>query len=379
MNKWTAIFKNVSILLGIFIIANGALFIACGGAAEEGEKVEQKVEESEQSLIFPGEENYLANIRQLTFGGQNAEAYFSKDGSKLIFQSTRDTFDCDQIFMMNADGSDVELVSTGLGRTTCAFIAPDGEKIVYSSTHLADSSCPEPPDMSQGYVWAVHPGYDIFRSDPDGRNLERLTINPRYDAEAVYSPDGEKIVFTSLREGDLDIYIMNPDGSGIVRVTEDFGYDGGAFFSPDSKWLCYRGYHPTDSAEVEEYTELLNNNLVRPGNLDIFIIRPDGSERTRVTDLEGANFCPYFHPDGERIIFASNHHTGDRNFDLFIINIDGTGLKQITFSDVFEGFPMFSYDGSKLVFASNRNATVPGETNVFIADWVEEEASEQAK
>ncbi|MBD3217706.1 MAG: hypothetical protein GF310_05465 [candidate division Zixibacteria bacterium] len=345
-----------------------ALILSCGGE-EAQNREEDSSFDTTGSLLRPGEEQHFANIQQLTFGGENAEAYFSYEGDKLIFQSTRDSFECDQIFMMNSDGSDKRLVSTGEGRTTCAFIAPDGRKIVYASTHLADSECPPPPDMSRGYVWSLYPEYDIFRSDPDGSKLERLTVNPRYDAEAVYSPDGSRIVFTSLREGDLDLYIMKPDGSDITRITNELGYDGGAFFSIDGEWLVYRAHHPKDSADIADYKYNLSKNQIRPGELEIFMIRTDGTERRQVTNLGGANFCPYFHPDGKRIVFASNHHEGGRNFDLFIINVDGSGLKQITFEVEFDGFPMFSHDGKKLVFASNRNQSEPGETNIFIADW----------
>ncbi|HDS00890.1 MAG TPA: hypothetical protein ENO22_11645 [candidate division Zixibacteria bacterium] len=353
---------------GIILLSPILIFPACGGE-EPRQEEQESAAVSEANLINPGEEKYLANVKQLTFGGENAEAYFSYDADKLIFQSTRDSLECDQIYMMNSDGSDVRLVSTGKGRTTCAFIAPDGGKIVYASTHLADPQCPPPPDMSRGYVWALYPGYDIFRADPDGSDLERLTDNPYYDAEAVYSPDGSRLVFTSLRDGDLDIYTMNPDGSDVKRITSELGYDGGAFFSLDGEWLVYRAHHPRDSAEVADYMYNLSRNLIRPGELEIFIVRSDGTGRKQITDLGGANFCPYFHPDGKRIIFASNHHTGDMNFDLFMINVDGTSLKQITFEADFDGFPMFSHDGKRLVFASNRNQSEPGETNIFIADW----------
>ncbi len=348
--------------------------ISCGGNSEnksQTDDISSTDKTSENSLLKPGEEKHLANIRQLTFGGENAEAYFSADGKMLSFQSTRDGFQCDQIYTMKIDGSDVKLVSTGKGRTTCAFISPDSKRLIYASTHLAGPECPPPPDMSQGYVWSLYPEYDIFECDIDGSNLERLTDNPYYDAEGVYSPDGKKIVFTSLRNGDLDIYTMDPDGGNVTRVTSELGYDGGAFFSPDSKWLCYRADHPKDSADRQSYLDLLAQNKIRPGKLEVYIIRPDGSERHQVTNLGGASFCPYFHPDGKRIIFASNYATGSMDFNLYMINTDGTGLEQITFDQDFDGFPMFSPDGKKLVFASNRNQSKPGETNIFIADWIE--------
>jgi Tol biopolymer transport system component len=318
------------------------------------------------------QETHLRNIKQLTFGGQNAEAYFSADGLKLIFQSTRDSFECDQIFTMNIDGSDLRLVSTGTGRTTCSFWAPDGKSIIFSSTHLGGADCPPSPDYSQGYVWAVYDSYDVFHANPDGSGLVRLTDAPKYDAEAVYSHDGSKILFTSARDGDLELYTMNADGSDVKRLTHSIGYDGGAFFSPGDSLICFRADRRTDSAGIHDFRELLAHGLIRPGKLELFVMRSDGTDERQVTNLGGANFCPYFHPDSKRLIFASNHHSENgREFDVFVVNLDGTGLKQITFTNEFDGFPMFSPDGTKLVWCSNRNGKVKGETNVFVADWVE--------
>ena len=316
-------------------------------------------------------ERHLRNLRQLTFGGENAEAYFSYGGRRLIFQATRDGALCDQIFVMDTDGSGITRVSTGKGRTTCPYFLKDGQHFVYASTHLGSESCPPRPDFSQGYVWAIYPDYDIFLSDFK-QNLTQLTDTPGYDAEATLSPDGERVVFTSMRDGDLELYSMNTDGSGVQRLTHTLGYDGGAFFSPDGRRIVYRASHPADDESKAEYRELLARNLIEPSQLDIFVMNTDGSERVQVTRNGAANFCPFFHPDGRRIIFASN--LGDpkgRNFDLYLIDIDGTNLEQVTLDKSFDGFPMFSPDGKQLVFASNRHGKVRGETNIFIADWVE--------
>jgi TolB protein len=325
---------------------------------------------AQDGLQLP-QEKHLRNLRQLTFGGENAEAYFSADGTKLILQSTRDGRQCDQIYVMNIDGSGARMVSTGQGRTTCAYFFPDGQRIIYSSTHLAGPDCPPRPDYSRGYVWALYPSYDIFSASADGSDLRRLTDTPGYDAEATISPDGKKIVFTSMRDGDLDIYTMDPDGRNVKRLTSEIGYDGGAFFSRDGQWIVYRAYHPKTEQEIRDYKALLAQNLIRPSKLEIWIMRADGSQKRQVTRNGAANFAPFFFPDGKRIIFSSNmHDPGGRNFDLYAINVDGSGLERITYSDVFDGFPMFSSDGKKLVFASNRNAKARGETNIFIADWV---------
>lgn len=317
----------------------------------------------------PEGERHLANIRQLTFGGENAEAYFSPDGTRLIFQSTREGIVCDQIFTMNVDGSELKRVSTGNGRTTCGYFSSDGRSIVYASTHEASPACPSRPDFSRGYVWPIYDGYDIYRANADGSGLTPLTRSPGYDAEATIAPDG-LITFTSVRDGDMEIYSMQADGSNVKRLTNRPGPDGGPFFSWDGKHIAFRG-RVAEGKELDEYRSLLKQALWRPTELELFVVDRDGSNLRQVTRLGGANFAPSWHPDGRRLIFASN--TADkrgRNFDLYLVNLDGSGLERVTYNDTFDGFPMFSPDGKRLVFASNRHARSEGETNIFIADWV---------
>jgi TolB protein len=316
-------------------------------------------------------EKHLRNIRQLTFGGTNAEAYFSFDGKRLIFQSTRSPYDCDQMYTMNIDGSEQKLVSTGKGRTTCGYFFPGGKKMLYASTQGHADQCPPRPDKSKGYVWGVFNDYDIYVSNADGTDLKVLSASPGYDAEATISPKGDKIVFTSTRDGDLELYTMNLDGSGVKRITHSLGYDGGAFFSWSGKNIVYRGYHPTDSAEVKEYRALLAEQLVKPGKMEIFICSADGKNNRQLTNNGKANFAPFFLPGDKQIIFASNmNDPKGRFFDLFVINTDGSGLEQITFGGHFNAFPMLSGDGKKIVFVSDRNAKGNYEFNVFVADWV---------
>ncbi|MCO6440264.1 MAG: PD40 domain-containing protein [Nitrococcus mobilis] len=323
---------------------------------------------TEQTLHYPGEKHFQ-HIRQLTFGGQNAEAYFSFDGTELIFQSTRDGRECDAIYRMDIQGHHVRMVSSGNGTTTCSFIAPDDRSIIYASTHLAGERCPAKPDHSQDYVWPVYPSYDIFRAGPEGGDPVRLTDTPGYDAEGVYSPLGEKIVFTSVRTGDLELFMMNPDGSGVEQLTDQPGYDGGAFFSRDGQWLVWRASRPQGKA-LEDYRRLLRQGLVRPGRLEIYIMNLNKRKPIQLTDNGAANFAPYWHPDGRHIVFSSNmRDPSGRNFDLYLMDVETRALEQLTYYPGFDGFPMFSHDGKKLVFASNRNGSVAGETNVFIVDW----------
>jgi Tol biopolymer transport system component len=319
-------------------------------------------------------EKHLKNIKQLTNGGENAEAYFSPDGKKRIFQSKRGDLNCDQIFTMSIDGSNVKMVSNGEGRTTCSYFFNGGKKILYGSTHLGAKECPPNPDFSKGYVWAIYPTYDIFTANADGTKIKQLTKTTGYDAEATVSPDGKKIIFTSTRDGDLDLYSMDISGKNIKRLTTELGYDGGAFFSPDGKQIVYRSFHPKTEAEIARYKQRLSEDLIEPNNFEVWVMNTDGTGKRQVTKLGAASFAPFFTPDGKKIIFCTNYFADDprkRNFDLALINIDGTGLERITFNETFDGFPMFSPDGKKLVFASNRNSAKTGDTNVFIADWVE--------
>ncbi len=324
-------------------------------------------------LVFP-RETHFTNVQQLTREGENsAEAYFSFDGQRIIFQSTRAPFACDQIFTMTTDGSQVMAVSTGKGKTTCAYFFAEGERILYASTHAGGDSCPPPPSYERGYVWALYPAYDIYTAKADGSELLPLTNTPGYDAEATISPDGKHVVFTSMRDGDLDLYTMHIDGSNVQRLTATLGYDGGAFYSPDGAQIVYRAYHPRAAEEIADYHALLNENLIRPSKVELFLMNADGSNQRQITDNGAANFAPFFHPSGEKIIFCSNVNDASprrRNFDLFLINLDGSGLEQVTHYESFDGFPMFNPDGTKLIFCSNRNGAKPGQTNVFIADWV---------
>jgi Tol biopolymer transport system component len=327
-----------------------------------------------------GDEKHFKNIQQLTFGGDNAEAYFSFDGKAIVFQRTnpKEGLTCDQIFYgwLPKKGQEFKYnrVSTGLGRTTCAYMMPDGKYLVYASTHLGADTCPPVPDRAilKKYVWPIYESYDIFLADTRGNIVRALTNTPGYDAEATISPKGDKIVFTSTREGDLDLFVMDIDGTHVKQITTELGYDGGAWFSPDGKKIVWRASRPKTNEEVKEYKDLLKQGMVAPTNMEVFVADADGSNVKQVTSLGKANWAPNFMPDGKRIIFASNHeYPRGFPFNIYTVNIDGSNLQKISHDGGFDAFPMFSPDGKKLIFSSNRNNGGTHETNVFICDWVE--------
>ncbi len=359
-----------------------ALFTACNNhtavSETEAETQDSLANWKADSLRYPGEK-HLKNVRMLTDGGDNAEAYFSFDGSMAVFQSNFKGWevDCDQIFYFNLEGDNLKtkapkMLSTGKGRTTCSYFLPGDTTIVYASTHLGGEDCPPEPGREEGYVWPIYESFDIFVADLEGNIVRQLTHTPGYDAEATVSPKGDKIVFTSTRSGDLELWTMNIDGSDQTQVTTGLGYDGGAFFSPDGEKLIFRASRPQTEAEQAEYKALLAKGLVKPTNMELYVCNVDGSELKQITMLGNANWAPFFHPSGNKVIFSSNH-TSKRGFpfNLYMINVDGTGLEQVTFDEAFDSFPMFSPDGKKLIFSSNRYNGGNRNTNLFIADWVE--------
>lgn len=354
----------------LFLIAAVGL-VSASCASEEAADAAPESAVATANLAVEGE-THIRNIRQLTSGGENAEAYWAFDGSRLIYQAKKPGAECDQIYLMDPETGDSELVSTGEGRTTCSYFYPSGDQILYSSTHHHDAACPINPDFSLGYVWPIYDTYDVFVVGVDGSDLRQLTTEDGYDAEATFSPTGDRIIFTSTRDDDLELYSMAPDGSDVQRLTNRIGYDGGAFYSPDGSKIIWRAHYPEPGPEADDYLALLEEGLIRPGELDVYVMDADGSNQRQVTDVGGASFAPYWHPDGDRILFSSNHHDpSGRDFDIYLMNLDGTGLQRITHADGFDGFPVFSPDGSQLVFSSNRNNGGTSDTNVFIADWNE--------
>lgn len=351
--------------------------------------ISQKAEKQKDTTYNPAsdtlrlpQEKHLRNVRQLTFGGDNAEAYWSPDGKSLSFQATNEKWgaSCDQIFTMPIEsgttgGVKPQQISSGLGKTTCSYFMPGNKSVLFASTHGQHSGegCPHAPRSVDGkYVWAIHSEYDIYVADLKGNITKQLTNAPGYDAEGTVSPDGKKIVFTSTRSGDLELWTMNVDGTDQRQVTNALGYDGGAFFSPDSKKLVFRASRPKTEEEQKTYKDLLAKGLVQPTALEIFTCNVDGSDLRQITNVGKANWAPFMHPSGKKILFCSNHHSqSGRQFNVFSINIDGTGLEQITFDTAFDSFPMFSPDGKRIAFASNRNNGGTRDTNIFVAEWVD--------
>lgn len=322
------------------------------------------------AALAAAQSSHLGAIRQLTHGGQNAEAYWAPDGRRIIFQTTRPPYGCDQIFIMNADGSDQHLVSTGKGVTTCGYFLPDNKHIIYASTHLAGDACPPPADRSKGYVWSVYPGFDIFLATDDGKIQKRLTDTPGYDAEGTVNFKTSQIVYTSMASGDLDIWTMRPDGSQKKQLTRTTGYDGGSVLSRDGKKLVWRAHYPKTPKDMDTYKSLLADNLTAPMKMELLIADADGSHAKQLTNYGCASFAPTFTPDGKRILFSSNKQQCDsRKFELYLINVDGTGLEQVTRFGGFTAFPEFSPDGKSIVFASDKDAKSPYEFNIFTAAW----------
>jgi Tol biopolymer transport system component len=333
------------------------------------------------SIHFEGEKHFK-NVQQLTFGGDNAEAYWSYDGQYIIFQKTnpKEGLHCDQIFIGKVPTKPGEkfeprLVSTGKGRTTCAYFLPDGKHIIYASTHLGSNECPPTPDRAKygnRYIWPLYSSYDIFMADLNGKIVKQLTHAKGYDAEATLSPDGKKMIYCSDKDGDLELYVMDLASGKEKRITHTLGYDGGAWFSPDGKKIVWRASRPKTEAEIKEYKELLAEGMVAPTNMEVWVANADGSDARQITDLKQANWAPNFTPDGKNIIFCSNHeYKRGFPFNMYLTDINGKGLQKISRDKGFDAFPMFSPNGKKIIFASNRNNGGTRDTNLFIADWVD--------
>ena len=364
----------------LFILSIFLTFSACQ-SSDADKTADGETGATKSGEIHYDKEKHLANVTQLTYGGDNAECYWSFDNSMVVFQVTNEKwgFECDQIVYTPIENSRMDsippkMVSTGFGRTTCSYFMPGDTTILYASTHLADSACPPVPERREDgkYVWPIYSGFDIFVADLDGNVINQLTSEEGYDAEATVSPIGDKIVFTSLRSGDLELYTMDLDGSNVKQITNELGYDGGAFFSPDGTKLIFRSSRPKTEEEIKIYKDLLAEGLVMPTDMELYICNVDGSDLKQLTNLGGANWCPFFHPNGDKILFSSNHASEKGfPFNLYMINADGSGLEQVTFDGVFDAFPVFSSDGKKLVFSSNRNNYGTHDTNLFLADWID--------
>jgi len=360
-------FLSVSLLLGI---ATGEESATTAGPLDA-------LAWNATAAITEGESPYLGRLHQFTTDGENAEAYWHQDGTQLVYQRTPHAVAddapaaCDQIYAIDLLSGEQRLVSTGAGRTTCSFFIPNSDRLIFASTHAHDAACPAKPDYSRGYVWPIYADYDIYSVLDDGSGLTPVVTSPDYDAEGVTDPTGSFLVYTSLREGDLNVWVRNLRDNTEIQVTHEPGYDGGAVFSPDGTKIAWRAHHPKDEKELADYQGLLGEHLIRPTTLDLYIANADGTDIVQLTDNQSANFAPIFTPDGKSLLFSSNLDApGSREFELYMLDIATKEITQVTHSPGFDGFPMFSYDGKYLAFCSNRNGSHEGNTNVFVAEWV---------
>ena len=318
-------------------------------------------------------EAHLREVQKLTDKGSNAEAYWSWDGKQIVFQSTRDGRSCDQIYVMNSDGSDQHMVSTGKGRTTCGYFLPGDKRIIYASTHATSADCPPSPPFTPGtYRWPVFASYDLYTAKPNGSDVKPLLAHEGYDAEATVAPNGKWLVFTSERSWDIDLWRADVSGKHLKRLTDAVGYDGGAVWSPDSKLIAWRTNYPKGEVATSKYKALLKQHLVEPMDMDIWVMNADGTGKRQLTHLLGAAFAPVFAPDGKAVVFSSNWEDRQgkgRNFELYKVNLDGTGLERLTYTGNFNSFPHFSADGKKLLWVSGREAVTPRQFNIFVAEY----------
>lgn len=333
------------------------------------------------AAVVPAPSPFLTDTKQFTFDGRRAgEGYFRKDGRYFIFQSERDTQNpFYQIYLRDMKTGQTRRVSPGGGKTTCAWIHPVKEKVIFSSTHtdpkLTEKVAAEWAERKapkSRYNWSFDEVYDIFEADFNGKNLKNLTHAPGYDAESSYSPDGQWIAFASNRAGYtetlteadkaafekdpsymMDIYLMRADGSQVKRLTNTRGYDGGPFFSPDGKRITFRRFSP-DGRSAEVYT-----------------IGVDGQDERRITKLNAMSWAPFYHPSGDYLIFASSVF-GHHNFELFIVDVNGDKPPvRVTNQEGFDGLPVFSPSGRELYWTHSNPG---GEGQIYVAKWNDTEA-----
>lgn len=325
--------------------------------------------ELDPSQVALQEGKFVENIRQLTNEGQSGEGYFSPDGKRVIFQAIRGEHPFYQIYIKDLASGQEKRVSTGQGRTTCAFFHPTENKIIYASSHLDPNRDKEVdaelkklaearrnPGARRGYSWAFDPFMDIFELNLDTNELKQLTSVAGYDAEGSYSADGKRIIFASCRNGPgADIYIMDADGKNVKQLTDSPGYDGGPFFSPDGTKVIFRG-----EVRKRHY-------------LQLFVMNVDGTGLWQLTENDAVNWGPYWHPNGKHIIYSTSVH-GHQNYELYLMPVETGKAKRVTFWHGADVLPVFSGDGKKLMWTSKRGKDKAGQfsSQLFIADWVGE-------
>ncbi len=363
-----------------------SLLTACGGPTQSTEPTEGEATKNEPKAnpepaqawkpeagkavddLLDKREKHFSQLRQLTFEGENAEAYFSPDGKKLIYQWTGPDGGCDQQYILDLTSGERKMFSSGKGRTTCGYYDyPKGDRLIYATTEGGKAECPPPPDHSLGYVWALYPDFELVWQKPGGEP-EPFVAGPGYDAEATVCFQTGQVVFTSTRSGDLELFIVDGDGKNLKQLTDLPGYDGGAFFSPDCKHIVWRASRPEGKA-LADYKALLAKDMIRPSALEVFWMNVDGTGVKQLTDNGKANFGPYPLNGDAGVVFSSNMGDSEREFDLYLVGLDGGEPERVTYTEGFDGFPMMSPDGEWFVFASNRADPKSRQTNLYIAKW----------
>jgi Tol biopolymer transport system component len=355
-------FSSTSLQL-VFIISSIILLLNSCGVIDE-----PKQRNVRKAQLYYGED-HLTKVTQLTFTGENTQASFSPDNKNIIFQSTRNRLRCDAIFRMHSDGSDISQISSGKGIASSAVISPDNNSIIYSSTQKVDYQCPSKPEYSKAYSWLLYSSYDLFKDELTGGSDERIIKSSSYDGGAVYSPKGDKIIFSSGRTGDLELYIANSDGNNVKQLTNIDGYDGDAVFSRDGKYIVWRASRPKGN-DLHDYRYQLSQGIIKEGKFEIFMMKLAGGKPIQLTNNGATNFSPSFDPNSNNIIFSSNMSQKDgRNYDIYTLNLKTRKLERITYYSGFDGYPVFSSDGKKLLFTSSRNFRYKAEKNIFIVNW----------
>jgi len=332
-------------------------------------------------LIEKGEAHFK-HLWQVTSGGENTRPRWSPDGDQIAYQFSNLALgiECDLVRVQDLDTGRLDRVSSGNGVSNVGGYLKGGRQVIFASTHAIQSDCPAPPDQALGHVRSLDPAYDLYVVDLDSHDSRVVVDDAGHDAQASVSPGGDRIVFCSLRSGDAELWSCDSNGGELRQLTRSPGHEADPQWSADGSRIVFAAtdFDPLrEDAHLGKYRDQLARWSAAPGSMKIEVMAADGAERRTVTAPGKANWDPCFTPDGQRIVFVSNHHGEGQHptsYDLFLVDLDGSNLERVTYFDEgigrqFDGFPSFSADGRYLAFSSNRGAGQIGETNVFVAEW----------